>query len=371
MASQLSKFLSFPKKRRSMKLIKSFFIAIFVFAHLCVFEVVTTEAQLPIRIPRIRTNNPTTPPQPNQNQTNTQTQGGGDQAEMRRNFLNEFRKYQDSVYALMQIHDPKLKVGNTSYGPPVSKDVWIKVMKELTEMDAACRSKYAGMQDDPSRISWGDLNHLPATWCAIAAKREEYANRGKTVSVNSRARHITGQITKMLDDAEKDEEERIGLEVQQMFWETDKWRSRWTEKLKPAFDEMEAVMPNDYLDSYIERGNAIKDKRIKAGESRKFTQPPHRDAVAENWIKQQYMSTIPGIQVLKIGSTYQDWRVFTNRVNIPTARYKRGWALIKLPNHPMCQAREWIIKQDYSGGGRYTANKVDSLGYTGILMQCN
>ncbi len=337
----------------------------------CSFEVPTTDAQLPIRIPRITINKPTSPTKPAQPSTNNQQQGGGDQAEMRRNFLNEFRKYQDSVYSLMQIHDPKLKVGNTSYGPPVSKDVWAKVMKELSEIDAACKSTYAGMKDDPDRISWGELNQLPATWCAIAANRDEYANKGKVVSVNSRARHITDQIKNMLNEAERDEEDRIGLEVQQMFWETDKWRSRWIEKLKPAFDEMDAVIPNDYLDSYIEQGNTIKEKRIKAGESRTFTQPPNRDAVAENWIKQQYQSSLPGIQVLKIGSTYQDWRVFTNRVNIPTARYKRGWALVKLPNHPMCQAREWIIKQDYSGGGRYTANKVDSLGYTGILMQCN
>ncbi len=335
------------------------------------FTAIPADAQFPIRIPRV--NVPRTQPsnpQPTTPRTNTPGQQvvSGNQAAMRRDFMNEFRKYSQSVYYMMSLHDPQLHVGQTGYGPANTKEKWQTTMRELEEMDAACKSKYAGMTDDPGDVGRRDLNSLPATWCAIAANRFEYEKRGKTAAVARQARHTTDQISKELDEADADREDRIALPLQIMFWETDKWKAEMFAKLKPTFDEMDATIPDDYLDSYINRGQEIKAKRMTAGEARTFPQPPHRDAPVETWVRAQYKQR--GIEVLNIGSNYTDWRIFTNRVGIPTSRTKRGWALVRVQNRPMCQAREWIVRQDYSGGGRYTANKVDSLGHSGILMKC-
>ncbi|MDM7922694.1 MAG: hypothetical protein QUS14_10380 [Pyrinomonadaceae bacterium] len=327
--------------------------------------------QFPIKIPRIGTPRPASTPAPDARQgTSGPNRSSAGQEAMRREFVNEFGKYRTSVYSLMQMHDPKLHVGNTSYGPPTAKADWDKTMLELGEMDAACRSKYAGMTDDPSRISWGDLNNLPATWCTIAARRYEYAQKGRLASVNRQARNITDQISKELDIVERDSEDRISMISQLMFWDTDKWKAEMFTKLQPAFAASNATIPDDYLDTYIARAMELRKRREAAGATRSFTPPPNRDAAIEQWVRAQYQKSIPGIQILKIGSQYADWRVFTNNIGIPTSRTKRGWALVKVPNRPMCQGREWIVKQDYAGGGRYSASKVDSLGYTGILMKC-
>ncbi len=294
----------------------------------------------------------------------------GNQDTLRRAFIEEFGKYRQSVYNLMEIHNPKLKVGNTSYGPPADKAGWKQTMTELGEMDAACKSKYAVMTDPPDKISWNELNQLPATWCAIAANRFDYEKKGKALEVTRQSRHFTDEIEGEIRTTENDPEDRISLQTQLMFWETEKWKAEIFTKLKPRFDEFEAEIPDDFLDEYINKGKLIRDKRESAGATRSFTQPPNKDTVMETWVRQQYQKAFPQGQILKIGSEYADWRIFTNRVNIPTSRTKRGWVLIKLPNRPLCQAREGIIKQDYAGGGRYSANKVDSLGYTGILTKC-
>ncbi len=347
-----------------MTFVRSTLIAAFVF--FCAAPFVQALGQFPIRIPRITSPQPATP----QGQSPGSQRSGAGQEAKRRDFLNEFGKYRSSVYNLMQIHDAKLHVGNTSYGPPTSKDEWTKTMQELAEIDAACTSRYAGMTDDPSRVSWGDLNNLPATWCSIAAKRVEYSQKGKAAAVARQAKNITDQITRELDTVEKDPEDRISMLSQVMFWETERWKADMFTKLKPFFSNLDAAVPDDYLDPYIQRAMQLKQRRETAGAERAFVQPPNRDAAVEQWVRGQYQSAIPGVQVLKIGSEYADWRIFTNRIGVPTSRTKRGWALLKVPNRPICQGREWIVKQDYAGGGRYTANKVDSLGYTGILMKC-
>lgn len=337
------------------------------------FAALPALAQFPIRIPRVTTQ-PT--PRPTDTQTNPQTttqqsqRGGANQEALRREFSNEFWSKRQSIYNLMQVHDPNLKVGNTSYGPPTTRAEWESTMKDLAEIDAACKSKYAGMTDDPRRLQIGELNNLPATWCTIAANRVEYEKKGKLESVSSQARHTTDQIKQQLDTLENEPEERIILPMQDLFWDTEKWKAETFKKLKPAFDQMEITIPDDYLAEYITRAYSLRDRRIKSGESRSFEQPPHRDAAIETWVRTQYQQQFPGIKVLKIGSSYTDWRVSTNRVGVPTSRSKRGWALVQLPNRPLCQAREWIVRQDYAGGGRYTANKVDSLGVSGILTKC-
>ena len=342
---------------------------IFIAAIVSLNAHLSVSAQFPIRIPSPRTQPAQRPSSP---QTNTprQTSSGGNQDEMRRNFINEFGKYRKSVYALMQVHDPKLHVGNTSYGPPTSKSQWVNVMAELAEIDAACKSKYAGMTDTASQIEIGELNRLPATWWTIAANRIEYEKKGKISEVARSARKVTEQITRFLRNVENEPEERIGLEAQLMFWETNKWKASIFTKLQPMFAEFDMEVPDDFLDEYINSGYALRDKRIKTGESRSFQLPPYKNTAVETWFRSQYQRQTPGIKILKMGSSYSECKIFKNRAGIPTSRTKRGWALLQIPDRPICQAREWIVKQDYAGGGRYTGNKIDSLGATGILMKC-
>ena len=99
--------------------------------------------------------------------------------------------------------------------------------------------------------------------------------------------------------------------------------------------------------------------------------PQFNRPVEQNMAKVRFLAYYPGATVLKIGSSFTGLEDVQNSLGIPTNRFIRGWALLKITGRPNCQAQEWIIKQEYAGGGRWSASKVDSFGGGGVFMQCN
>lgn len=54
------------------------------------------------------------------------------------------------------------------------------------------------------------------------------------------------------------------------------------------------------------------------------------------------------------------------RINKGKNKYKRGWALLEIPDRPYCQAREWIVKRVSNG-----PIQLDALGGDGTFMKCS
>lgn len=104
-----------------------------------------------------------------------------------------------------------------------------------------------------------------------------------------------------------------------------------------------------------------------------WVQPPHSDPATESFFKTKLIAhpEHKGTQVLRIGSNYTDWRVFKNRLGVPTNQTKRGLFLAKRPGqNGLCQIREWIVKQEYIGGGKFGPTKIESFGGAGIYAKC-
>lgn len=63
-----------------------------------------------------------------------------------------------------------------------------------------------------------------------------------------------------------------------------------------------------------------------------------------------------------------DYKVY--RTTKGAYRYKLGLALVKLPNQPFCQIRDFQVQQDKVGAGHAAARLHRPLGYTGIFVKC-
>jgi hypothetical protein len=85
-----------------------------------------------------------------------------------------------------------------------------------------------------------------------------------------------------------------------------------------------------------------------------------------------------GSSILKIGSDYKIWVAYDEktwvksdamydyfRVEKGKNQYKRGWFLLKMPNRPYCQGREWIATRVNTGAPHI--NYVDTAG---LFMKC-
>lgn len=288
--------------------------------------------------------------------------------QLRDAFINDAgNKYGQTVRFFAQFYDAQYISG----GYPTTAAGWQKAMTELAELDTLCKGKYAGVPNDLSHyLRPGIVDNRYAVWCEIAAKRSELEKPARTASAKS----ITSfsEIERELKESRDSREGFINGSVQMLIYDPAIWKQTATAKVQPRFAEVGATIPADYFADVERQGEEVKKLIDQAAPTRSFTQPAYQDAASQALAKREFAKMYPGIQVLKIGSDYATWKIFKNSLGIPTNQYKRGWALVKVPKRPFCQAKEWIVKQTYAGGGRFSAtmSNFSSGPSGGIFMKC-
>lgn len=70
----------------------------------------------------------------------------------------------------------------------------------------------------------------------------------------------------------------------------------------------------------------------------------------------------PKARVLALRQSRDTWKISKNALDVPTGRYKDGFALLQLPGEPFCQLRSWTVRETYAGGGRYQPTPA-TIGY--------
>lgn len=296
--------------------------------------------------------------------------GSGDrearQSERRRLFMEEAAQYKRSVGSVAGLFDSTLSNTNI-YSKPNSAAEWAAVMKELAELDTLCTTKYPLMKNPEDSAGSRNIFQMPATWCEIAARRADYQSSANsqnfqaTLDINLNSTRL--QIQRAIDDPKN----HAGDGVQALLFETEKSKADLMTMLKApgkpfpaaAFAPIQEKL--DELKALIESG----------APNRHWEQPPFNHPLEQGIARSKFVAYYQGAAVLKIGSSFTDWKMYKNSLGIPTNRFIRGWALLKIPNRPYCQAQEWIIKQEYAGGGRWSASKMDSFGGGGVFMNCN
>jgi len=154
-------------------------------------------------------------------------------------------------------------------------------------------------------------------------------------------------------------------DVQKLLFEPEVWKT----ELAKIINASPSEFPSNWRDSVQDKLDELKGLIDSGGKSRSWEQPAFNRPVEQNMAKAKFLAYYKGATVLKIGASFGDWKMYKNSLNIPTNRFIRGFALLKIPNRPYCQAQEWIIKQTYAGG-KWSAAKVDSFGGGGVFMKC-
>jgi hypothetical protein len=291
--------------------------------------------------------------------------------DLRNAFRHETSKYFQTVKQFAPFHD-----GNyISGGAPNGAAEWRKAMDDLAELDSLCKSKYAGITDDPQSVREGLIDNRFAVWCQIAARRAELEKPARTALAKNQ---VSLTVTKdNLNFAFNHPKNRVPDETQLLIYGRTKWKQAAIAKYSPRFVEFGVEMPPDFFAEVEKRADDLKQLIEQTAPNRSWEQPPFHDSAVEAFIKTRYLADpeYRGVKILQTGVDYKTWaerRGLSYLGSDSTYRYykveynyyKRGWVLMKLPNQPFCQASEWIVGRGAKGF------VVASLGGSGIFMKC-
>ncbi len=263
-------------------------------------------------------------------------------------------------------------------GTPTTPAGWQELMSQISSVDALCKGKYSGMSNRTPNVAWpgprkGDLDARYGEWCAIAERRLELEPRVRADAASNMA------IVPGADDLRRSLEypdNRAVDDIQMLMYETEKWKAQNIAKLGAHFANYGVAMPTNFLDKVIEKAAELKAKIDQGAPGRSFQTSATKDAPVERFIRGKFVGEYPGSQILKASHSYPNWvkRESLSLVGSGTGyklykveynTYKRGWVLMKMPNRPFCQAREWIVGQGAQG------LVVVSTSSQGTFMSCN
>lgn len=275
------------------------------------------------------------------------------------------------VAVFMNFYDPGL-TGNVSIQNPGSEAEWVALMSRLAKLDNLCRTKYQNVTNDPN-FPPNFINGKPKLWCAIAANRTEYEKKARGAANDQRANSFITIWKYDINKAVTDQKGYIYDDIQRMIYDPS-WKTEKFAEVQRAYASEGLGSPSMNIFDAIEPDLAKVRARISSDSTTNtWIQPPNSDPATESFFKTKLLAHPQhvGTQVLKIGSNYTNWRVFKNSIGVPTNQTKRGLFLAKRPGqNGLCQIREWIVKQEYVGGGRFGPTKIESFGGAGIYAKC-
>lgn len=289
---------------------------------------------------------------------------------IRDRFFNEASPYRESVYGLMQIHDPNLRTGSGYHLPPTTGAEWTKLKADLAALDNLCKTKYAGMTNGKPHNDT-ELGQLPATWCEIAAKRNVYQSKGLAVSAKTRYQAFLQTMLVDVQNAINEPNGYIDEDVQLLMYEREKWRAIQSPKFQKGFTDLGVPMPTDFFKDVEAKADELKIQNERNAPNRSFLMPKHKDATIESFIRGRYATEKKGVQILKIGLDDASWVIHRNSLGIPTSQTKVARLLVKVANRPFCQEHSVAAERNYKGGS-YGALSVDGgkVGEEGLFMKC-
>nr|HQU85335.1 hypothetical protein [Pyrinomonadaceae bacterium] len=239
-----------------------------------------------------------------------QTAKIANQNALRYQFLEEAAPYRESVYALMMIHDENLRAGQNKYGPPVNAADWTRTMTELAALDNLCKTKYAGMTNDSNSPWKDDLNHLPATWCEIASRRNEYEQQGRGLAMSQQIAPTKQLYLRKMDEILNDSEPVLSDDYQLLVFEPMKWRTDFTNKSQTAQKGTGAKIPDSFFKEIDAKAAEVKEFINTDAPNRTFKAPPYKDAAIENFVRGRYATGLKGVQIIKMGMDYTTWKIW-------------------------------------------------------------
>lgn len=291
---------------------------------------------------------------------------------LKNQFFQEASRFRDIVIEFAPFYDPKFQRQRLPSPEKLQASI-----DQLAALDALCQAKYPNLKDDP-RSPWpNDVTQQPATWCAIAAARASLEARFRAETAKTFLQTELNSPLANLNKALRDKDNRASDDAQRIVYSRAAWRSEMEAKFAPKFAALKTAMPSDFFAEVDQKADELRSAIDRTAPSRSWTKPPYNDAAVEAFVRAKYASDpdYRGAKVLKTGLDYTTWKEYESLsylgsdsnfryYKVEYNEYKRGWALVKLVDRPLCQAQEFIV-------GRQNGKIVlVSLGGSGIFMKC-
>lgn len=296
---------------------------------------------------------------------------------VRAEFADEAEPFMRTVKILAHSYNPQFfDSGDSFTGNAADHELW---RKDLEALAVVCR-KYPNMTNGNPHMEKAIELH-PADICKLAEQRTSVIQKTKSKLGDMSANQEIGSWSMKLDEAMQNSEGLIEDELQTLLYERAAWEQTHLKNLKKKYTERGAVMSPEVLKPLDEYAAGIKAK-IESDAAGREWEPPHAaDAALEALAKRRFATDFPGSQVLKTGMTFTTWKVENTksfvgsdsfwryyRITPGAFRYKMGRALVKMPNRPLCQIREFQVTQPKAGAG-FGAAKASIAG-AGIFVKC-
>lgn len=290
--------------------------------------------------------------------------------------FEEAQPFLQVVKSLAIAYNPKFQEGNFA-SDAATYEKW---RKELDALYAVCQ-KYPNLANRPD-VNEDDISQNVADWCGMAKDRTAVLKRMKALVIGFDAKTESDIWRVKIEEALRDPRGDVRDDLQMLLYDRAAWEEKNMQSVKKKFAAGE-LMPSDLFASLDEKIAELKAKIETGAATFKWETPPYSDATLEAMIKKAFPAQYPGAKVFKTGMNFTTWKAVddTSLVGSGTGykvyrttkgayRYKLGLALVKLPNQPLCQIREFEFTQDKAGAG-YSATKLSRpLGYTGISVNC-
>ena len=264
---------------------------------------------------------------------------------------------------------------NNYRGTPTTPAGWQEVMTKLAELEGLCNGQFAGVTN--TRLHWllkkGEVDYRYADWCQIAARREQLAPQVRA-SAATYMMTIPGESDLKRAFESTDGKGWVNDDIQLLMYEPAKFKQKHMPEVKKHFATYTVDVPADFFDALEKRAGELKAIIEQTAPTRTFEQPKFKDVAVEAFVKGKLAAQHPGVQVIKSGTGYPSWSksdslsylgssTSARYYKVVTEFHKRGRMLVKLPNRPFCQEREWVVER---GSGKLYSNPTGG----GIFMKC-
>jgi len=299
------------------------------------------------------------------------------QKPIRAAFEDESRPFLGTLALTARAYDPKYKEAG---GFTINAAVTARVRKDLEGLHAVCE-KYPNLTSRPGADP-NKIRENPAELCRMAEDPDGMTAKATGVVASQRGEMEIASWIKKMNDTMRLPEGRIKDDVQMLIYDRPQWEKTHMAALNTKYAGMGKATSPEVLAPLNVKADELKAKIDAEAPTRSWKQPPYSDAALEAMVRKAYPGNFPGVKVLKTGMTYTTWKAFDDtsyvgqagdlrvyRVELDKNRYKNGRALVKLPNQPFCQMRDFSFQQTRTGAA-YSAAKIFNLGTSGVFVQC-
>jgi hypothetical protein len=309
----------------------------------------------------------------------------GDEKEqklLRAAFEDEARPFTETVESLAHAYDEKYR-GSTFN---TSARLYAKWEKDLESLAAVCR-KYPNLTNPELpdyRKNDPFITDAPADWCGMAERRADVLDRMRMANGAARIKRVEGGIAiHAIEEALRNRRGTVKDDLQLLVFDRAAWEQKNFQTLRENYAGAGAKIPAELLKPLYDKADELKAKIEQDARTREWTEPAYHDAALEAAVRAAYLKQYPGVKVYKTGMTFATWKAEDDtslvsqgtdykvyRTTKGAYRYKLGLALVKLPNQPYCQVRDFQFNQYQAGAGYGAAKLTEPIAYSGMFVKC-